>query len=57
MSFALGLMIGVELGLIVAGFLAIGAYDRGYDAAERRRAARRLQAQPRPVARPSSKVA
>lgn len=37
--FAIGLMAGIALGMIIVGFLAIGAYDRGYgDALERRRA-------------------
>jgi len=32
-------MAGVALGMIIVGFLAIGAYDRGYtDALERRKA-------------------
>ena len=39
MLFAIGLMAGVALGMIIVGFLAIGAYDRGYtDALERRKA-------------------
>ncbi len=34
-----GLLLGVALGMIVVGFLAIGAYERGFDEAlERRRA-------------------
>ena len=37
--FAIGLMAGVAIGMIVIGFLAIGAYERGYtDALERRKA-------------------
>ncbi|TMG53952.1 MAG: hypothetical protein E6H84_10125 [Chloroflexi bacterium] len=37
--FAIGLMAGVAIGMIIVGFLAIGAYDRGYtDALERRKA-------------------
>ena len=28
-----GIVIGVAFGLIVMGFIAIGSYDRGYDAA------------------------
>jgi hypothetical protein len=37
--FAIGLMAGIALGMIIVGFLAIGAYDRGYgDALERRKA-------------------
>jgi hypothetical protein len=35
--FALGLMIGLALGLIVIGFLAIAAYQRGYEDAIGRR--------------------
>jgi hypothetical protein len=34
-TFIAGLVIGVAFGMIVVGFLAIGAYDRGYDAAQR----------------------
>ena len=29
--FVVGLMVGLALGLIVIGFLAIAAYQRGYD--------------------------
>lgn len=37
--FALGLMVGVALGIVVVGFLAVRAYDNGFDEAlERRRA-------------------
>jgi hypothetical protein len=37
--FAIGLMAGIALGMIIVGFLAIGAYDRGYsEALERRKA-------------------
>ena len=37
--FAVGLMAGVAIGMIIVGFLAIGAYDRGFaDALERRKA-------------------
>ena len=37
--FAIGLMAGVAIGMIIVGFLAIGAYERGYaDALERRKA-------------------
>lgn len=38
-TFAFGLLIGLALGLIVIGFLAIGAYDRGRDDVGRRRRA------------------
>lgn len=33
MTFATGLVIGLALGLIVIGFLAIAAYERGFDEA------------------------
>jgi len=37
--FALGLMAGVALGVLVVGFLAVGAYNKGFDEAmERKRA-------------------
>jgi len=37
--FAIGLMAGIALGMIIVGFLAIGAYERGYsEALERRKA-------------------
>jgi len=37
--FAIGLMAGIALGMIIVGFLAIGAYDRGFtEALERRKA-------------------
>lgn len=39
-----GLVIGAAFGLIVIGFLSIGAYDRGYEAALRERTLRRLHA-------------
>lgn len=35
--FALGLMLGLALGLIVIGFLAVAAYQRGYEDAFGRR--------------------
>lgn len=34
MTFLAGLVLGVTLGMIVTGFLAVGSYDRGYDAAQ-----------------------
>ena len=40
----IGLVIGAALGLIVIGFLSVGAYDRGYDAAVREHTLRRLHA-------------
>lgn len=37
--FALGIMAGVALGVLVVGFLAVGAYNKGFsDAMERRKA-------------------
>ena len=37
--FALGLIAGVALGVLVVGFLAVGAYNKGFsDAQERRKA-------------------
>lgn len=37
--FALGMMVGTALGIIVVGFLAVGSYNHGYDhALERRKA-------------------
>jgi len=37
--FAIGLMAGIALGMIIVGFLAIGAYERGFsEALERRKA-------------------
>ena len=33
MTFAAGLIIGLALGLIVIGFLAIAAYQKGYEEA------------------------
>jgi hypothetical protein len=47
--FVLGLMVGVALGLVVVGFLAIRAYDRGYDEALERRQAWRGELQARRV--------
>jgi hypothetical protein len=35
--FVLGAIAGVALGMIVIGFLAVDAYDRGYEDAMRRR--------------------
>jgi predicted membrane chloride channel (bestrophin family) len=37
--FALGLMVGTALGIVVVGFLAVRAYDHGYDEALERRKA------------------
>ncbi len=37
--FALGMMIGTAVGIVVVGFLAVGSYDHGYtEALERRKA-------------------
>ena len=36
-AFTVGLMIGVALGVIIVGFLAVGAYDRGFNEALHRR--------------------
>ncbi len=38
-AFVVGLLVGVALGLVVVGFLAVGAYDRGFDEALLRRKA------------------
>ena len=37
--FALGMMVGTALGIVVVGFLAVRAYDHGYDEALLRRKA------------------
>ena len=36
-AFAVGLMIGVALGVIIVGFVAVGAYERGFNEALHRR--------------------
>jgi hypothetical protein len=41
--FMAGLMVGLAVGLIVVGFLAIGSYNRGYDEALQRRRAWRAE--------------
>lgn len=41
--FVAGLLMGVALGLIVVGFLAVGAYDRGFNEALLRRKAWRTE--------------
>lgn len=38
-----GLMIGVAFGVVVVGFLAVGAYDRGFNEALDRRKAWRME--------------
>jgi hypothetical protein len=35
--FVLGMVIGLSLGLVVIGFLALGSYDRGREAASAQR--------------------
>ena len=37
--FALGMMLGTALGIVVVGFLAVRSYDHGYDEALERRKA------------------
>jgi len=37
--FALGMMLGTALGIVVIGFLAVGSYGHGYDEALQRRKA------------------
>jgi hypothetical protein len=39
-AFALGIIFGMTFGLLLMGVLSLGAYDRGFDAANRTRAAR-----------------
>lgn len=36
-ALALGIMIGLAFGVTVVGFLAVGAYDRGFNEALQRR--------------------
>ena len=42
-AFVIGLMIGVAFGVTVVGFLAVGAYDRGFSEAIHRRKAWRTE--------------
>ena len=42
-AFMFGIFIGVALGVIVVGFLAVGAYDRGFNEALHRRKAWRAE--------------
>ena len=42
-AFVVGIMIGVAFGVIVIGFLAVGAYDRGFNEALHRRKAWRTE--------------
>lgn len=37
--FALGMIVGTALGIVVVGFLAVRSYERGYSEALERRAA------------------
>lgn len=48
--FALGILVGVVLGTIVVGFLAVSAYDRGFDDALERRGERMAELQTRHIA-------
>ena len=41
--FIVGLLIGVAFGLIIVGFLAVGAYERGFNEALERRKAWRAE--------------
>ena len=41
--FVVGLLVGVAFGVIVVGFLAVGAYDRGFNEALLRRKAWRTE--------------
>jgi hypothetical protein len=38
LAFTLGIIFGLAFGLVLMGVLSLGAYDRGFDAANRRRA-------------------
>jgi hypothetical protein len=49
-AFVVGLLAGVALGVIVIGFLAVGAYDRGFNEALLRRKAWRSELVARQVA-------
>lgn len=42
-AFVFGLLVGVAFGVIVVGFLAVGAYDRGFNEALHRRKAWRAE--------------
>ena len=42
-AFVVGLMIGVAFGVTIVGFLAVGAYDRGFSEALTRRKAWRAE--------------
>jgi len=42
-AFVVGLVIGVAFGVIIVGFLAVGAYDRGFNEALHRKKAWRAE--------------
>jgi hypothetical protein len=42
-AFVVGLVLGLAFGVTVVGFLAVGAYDRGFNAALHRRKAWRAE--------------
>jgi hypothetical protein len=42
-GFVFGLMIGVAFGVLVVGFLAVGAYERGFNEALHKRKAWRTE--------------
>lgn len=42
-AFVIGIMIGVAFGVTVIGFLAVGAYDRGFNEAIHRKKAWRTE--------------
>ena len=48
--FALGILVGVVLGTIVVGFLAVSAYDRGFEEALERRGDRMAELRARHAA-------
>ena len=49
--FALGIMAGVALGVLAVGFLAVGAYSKGFSDAQERRKAWRTELVARQAAR------
>jgi hypothetical protein len=42
-AFVVGIVIGVAFGVIIVGFLAVGAYDRGFNEALHRKKAWRAE--------------
>ena len=42
-AFAVGIVIGIAFGVIIVGFLAVGAYDRGFNEALHRKKAWRAE--------------